>query len=277
VALGPAQSVRIAAAGPLMARVTVRRKIGRSVVTQDIVLRAGSRQVDFETQVDYRETHRLLKVAFPADLKVPALRGEIQFGHVVRPTHRNTQFERQRFEWPAQKWADVSEAAYGVAVLNDCKYGYDFLGGVLRLSLLRAPVAPDPQADRRLHEFTYSLLPHDGPFADGETVRAAYELNAPPTVQPGLCAGGRQGFVEVSDPRVIVETVKRSEDGRGTVVRLYEAVGATTTTTLRVALDVTAAHECDMLENPLRKCRLSKAGKVTLRLRPFEVKTVLFS
>lgn len=275
VPVGPAESVRLAAAGPLEARLSVRRRLGRSTLRQEIVLRAGSRRIDFHTRVDWRETHRLLKVAFPADLTAATLRGEIQFGHVVRPTHRNTEFERQRFEWPAQKWADLSEGGYGIAVLNDCKYGYDFLDGVLRLTLLRAPVAPDPDADRGRHEFTYALLAHAGGFAEGDVVRQAYELNVPPTLQPGR-RSDEMPFVRVDHPAIVAETVKRGEDGRGTVVRLYESLGAAAGARVGIAAPVSTAEECNMVEQPVRKLRPPKDGSVRLRFRPFEVKTIRF-
>ncbi len=275
VPLGPAESVRVVSAGPLEARVAVRRRLERSLLHQQIVLRAGSRRVDFETRVDWRTKHRLLKAAFPADLRAPVLRGEVQFGHVVRPTHRNTQFEQQRFEWPAQKWAALSEADCTVAVLNDCKYGCDVLDGVLRLTLLRCPVLPDPSADLGEQEFTYALLVQPGPFAGGQVVRAAYELNVPAAVTPGWCRREGEGFVEVSGPTAVVETVKRSEDGRATVVRLYESVGGSGAVRLRVAGAATRACDCDMLEAPLRRLPL-RNGAVTLRLRPFQVRTVRF-
>ena len=276
VGLAPGEGVRVAAAGPLEARVAFRRRVGNSVLDQQIALRRGSRRIDFETVVDWRETHRLLKVAFPADLSAVTLRGEIQFGHVIRPPHRNTEFERQRFEWTAQRWAGISEAAYALAVLNDCKYGYDFLDGVLRLSLLRAPVVPDPSADRGRHEFTYALLVHDGAFTESGVVRAACELNSPAELTPGRCPGGRWSFLQVSNPDVIVETVKRAEDKAGTVIRLYESLGATATARLRIAAAAGAAEECDMLERPRRKLALARDGSVSLRLGPFEVKTVRF-
>jgi len=280
VPLGPAEKVEVILAGPLEARVAVRRKIGSSVLQQQIVLRRGSLRVDFETRVDWRERHRLLKAAFPAELTAPTLRGEVQFGHVVRPTHRNTLFERQRFEWPAQKWADLSEAGFGVAVLNDCKYGWDCLDGVLRLSLLRGPVAPDPEGDLGEHEFTYSILPH-GPFADGEAVRAAYELNVPVSVFPGQVGKWRTSllpFVQApggGGPTVVIESVKRSEDGAGTVVRLYEAVGGSAAGCVGGQFPFTAADECNMIEQPLRPLRLRRDGTLSLQFRPFEVKTVV--
>ncbi len=282
VRIGPAQRVEIIADGPLEARIAVTRKVSRSSLQQEIVLRAGSRRIDFETRVDWRETHRLLKVAFPADLSSSTLRGEIQFGHVVRPTHRNTEFEKARFEWPAQKWADLSEAHYGIAVLNDCKYGYDILDGVLRLSLLRAPVAPDGQADKGEHVFTYALLPHNGGFTESDVVRAAYELNVPASVEPGQYAtrlsssksGGEFSFLQVSGNSVVVETVKIAEDGGDLILRLYESAGSAAKVRLNVATPVKTASECDMLETPFRKLRVSKDGAITLNFRAFEIKTV---
>ena len=274
VRMGQAQRVEIIADGPLEARVAVARKVGRSDLNQEIVLRAGSRRIDFETRVDWRETHRLLKAAFPVDLSAATLRGEIQFGHVIRPTHRNTEFEKARFEWPAQKWADMSEAHYGVAVLNDCKYGYDVLDGVLRLSLLRAPVAPDPQADQGEHAFTYAMLVHNCGFAESDVVRAAYELNAPVTVEAGRCAGGEFSLLQVSGSAVVVETVKVAEDGGDLVVRLYESAGGAARVRLRFAAPIKNAAECDMLETPRRKLRVTGDSEILLKFRAFEIKTL---
>jgi alpha-mannosidase len=274
VDLPPARSVKLVAAGPLEAAVEATHRFGRSVLVQRIVLRANSRRVEFITQADWHEQHRVLKAAFEADLSVPMLRGEIQFGHVVRPTHRNNEFERQRFEWPAQKWADLSEAHYGVAVLNDCKYGYDILDGVLRLTLLTAKMFPDETADRGKHEFTYALYAHDGGFADAETVREAMELNVPPTVARAAGSAGEKGFLELSNPDVIVETIKRSEDGKSLVVRLYESLGASAATSLRVAGDHAKAQECNLIEEPRRDLPIRRDGWVSLDFRPFEIKTV---
>jgi alpha-mannosidase len=274
VELGPAERVEVVAAGPVEARVAVTRKIGEgSTFEQEIVLRCGSARIDFETVVDWQEMHRLLKVAFPADLHPQRLRGDVQFGHIQRPTHRNTEFEQQRYEWVAQKWADVSEGEYGLAVLNDCKYGHDFLDGVLRLSLLRSSMSPHPGADRGRHEFTYAVLPHVSGGAPVETVLAGYELNCPVSVLPGSVAGGAWQFMEAVR-ETVVETVKRSEDGKATVLRLYEPLGRSADCSLRTCLEVDEAAECDMLENSARKLRLRKDGTASLKFRPFEIKTV---
>jgi alpha-mannosidase len=243
------------------------------MLVQRVVLRGNTRRIDFVTEVDWHEKHRVLKAAFPVDLSVPTLRGEIQFGHVVRPTHRNNEFERQRFEWPAQKWADLSEAHYGISLLNDCKYGYDILDGALRLTLLTAKMFPDETADRGRHEFTYALYVHDRGFADAATVREAMELNACPVVTQASAAG-EKSFIHVSNPEVIIEAIKRAEDGNGLVVRLYESLGASSATTLCVHGKFTKAEECNLIEEPRRPLPLARDGAIELNLRPFEIKTV---
>ena len=118
--------------------------------------------MDFDTHVDWHETNRLLTVAFPVDIRSLRATYEIQFGHVERPTHANTSWDVARFEVCAHRWADLSEPGYGVALLNDSKYGYDIAGNVMRLSLLRSPTWPDPVADRGTHHFVYRLFPHAG-------------------------------------------------------------------------------------------------------------------
>ena len=174
----PAESIRVAEAGPLRATLEIRRRILHSGYTQRISLAADSPRLDIETTIDWRERHILLKVAFPVDILAPAATYEIQYGNVQRPTHRNTSWDWARFETCAQKWADLSEGGYGVSLLNDCKYGHDIHGNVMRLSLLRSPTYPDPEADQGEHRFTYSLLPHAGGWEAG-TVAEAYALNDP--------------------------------------------------------------------------------------------------
>lgn len=133
------------------------RRFGQgSLIEQHIRLTAGSARLDFETRVEWYEDHRFLKVAFPVNVLSPRATYEIQFGHTERPTHYNTSWDLARFEVCAQKWADLSEPGYGVALLNYGKYGHDIHGNVMRLSPLRAPTCPDPFADRGEHRFTYA-------------------------------------------------------------------------------------------------------------------------
>ena len=170
----PAEAIRVVEAGPLRATLEIKRRILHSAYTQRISLAAGSPRLDIATTIDWRERHILLKVAFPVDILAPAATYEIQYGNVQRPTHRNTSWDWARFETCAQKWADLSEGGYGVSLLNDCKYGHDIggtnhrYGNVMRLSLLRSPTYPDPEADQGEHRFIYSLLPHAGGWETGD-------------------------------------------------------------------------------------------------------------
>jgi alpha-mannosidase len=267
--------------GGLRGVVRFRRSFGASVIDQTMTLAAGSRRVDFATDVDWHEDHKFLKVAFPVAVHAAQARFEIQFGHLARPTHANTAYEQARFEVCAQRWADLSEAGFGVALLNDCKYGYDVLGHTLRLSLLRAPTAPDPLCDRGRHRFTYALLPHDGGL--GPVIAAGYALGAPLDVRtPGLSATGagaaparppEHSLVGVTDPGFVVETVKAADDGRGIIVRGYEALGGRRPVRLRPGGPCTAAVRTDLLERDGEAVEVDRDG-IALTLRPFEIVTL---
>src|SRR5579859_4276952 len=172
-------SQHIELAAGLRGAVRFTRRFGSSRLSQRMVLDAGSRVLRFECDVDWHEDHKLLKVAFPVAVRSTRATYEIQFGHVERATHTNTSWDQARFEVCGHRWADLGEAGYGVALLNDSKYGYDIHGSVMRLSLLRAPTHPDPNADRGRHRFTYALMPHLGDFRAAGVIAAAEDLNAP--------------------------------------------------------------------------------------------------
>ncbi|MDP1805684.1 MAG: glycoside hydrolase family 38 C-terminal domain-containing protein, partial [Acidimicrobiales bacterium] len=258
--------------------VRFRRRFGASTLEQTMVLDPGSRRLDFVTEVDWHERHRFLKVAFPVNVHSDRATFEIQFGHVSRPTHQNTSWEQARFEVCAHRWADLSETGYGVALLNDCKYGYDVRGDTLRLSLLRSPTAPDPECDQGRHRFTYALLPHAGDPFSGGVLEAASALNTSLTAIPAMPHAGplppSQSFVSVDDPAFVIVAVKRADDGSGdTVVRGYEAYGGHRRARVRTTLAVTSAQRTDLLERPRHELTVD-AGAVVLDLRPFELVTM---
>ncbi len=266
-------------AGGLRAALRFRRRFGASSLDQTVTLAAGSRRVDFLTEVDWQEDHKFLKVAFPVAVRADEASFEIQFGHLRRPTSEDTDFERARFEVCAQRWADLSEPGYGVALLNDAKYGYDVRGSVLRLSLLRAPTAPDPLCDRGRHRFTYSLLPHAGDL--GAVIAAGYALNAPLVLRPATSdrpgpLPARHSFVAADDPAFVVETLKRADDGDGFILRGYEALGVQRTVRLAPALPFTRVARTDLLErdHPDGELPVDASGGITLTLRPFELVTL---
>ncbi|HEY0700004.1 MAG TPA: glycoside hydrolase family 38 C-terminal domain-containing protein, partial [Micromonospora sp.] len=277
--LTSADEVTVVDSGPLLAAVRVTRSFGESRVTQTVSLRAGSRRVDVDTEIDWHEREKVLKAAFPLDVHAERATSETQFGHVHRATHRNTSWDAARFETCAHRWLHVGEAGYGVAVVNDSTYGHDVTRGsvdsadpgrptgtttTVRLTLLRAPRFPDPVADQGRHRFRYALVP-GATIADA--VAEGYATNLPLRVGPLVSA---PPVVTVTHPAVVVEAVKLADDGSGdVVVRLYEAYGGRATTRLETAFPVADAHVTDLLERPLGPARLAE-----LTLRPFQVLTL---
>lgn len=265
----------VVADGPLQLRLRQSFRIGRSsVLTQDIVFHATTPRVDFETQVDWREKHQFLKVAFETGLLIGAARHEVQFGHVTRSTHDNTSYDRAQFDVCAHKWTDLAEGQYGIAFLNDCKYACTVRGGRYTLSLLKSGRHPDPRGDEGVHRFSYALLPHQGGFSVENIVRPAHEFNAAPcVVSVALKPSEPFSLVAVSAPNVIVEAVKMAEDGEGFVLRLYEAGMTGTHATLTFGVPVTAVRQTNLLEEEPENLPVS-ANAVETYFRPFEIKTL---
>lgn len=265
---GPATQ-EIEEAGGLRGAVRFTRDFGLSRISQRMVLDADSRVLRFECEVDWQETHKLLKAAFPVAVSAPEATYEVQFGHLPRPTHADSSRAKAMFEVCAQRWADLGDGEYGVALLNDCKHGYDIHGSVMRLSLLRAPTHPDPTADRGRHRFTYALLPHPGSFREAGVVEAAEDLNAPLRAAfTDLPAGSAESLVEVDKPQVVVTAIKRAEDSDATIVRLYEAWGRPCRARITTALPHGRVTLCDLLERERQETSLE------LDLRPFQVVTL---
>ena len=271
--------VEVVSATPERAALRVVRRFGASTVEQEVRLDRGGRRVEVHCEVDWHEDHRLLKVAFPVDVHSPSASFEIQLGHVERPTHVNTTWDEARFEVCAQTWVDLSEHGFGVALLNDCKYGHDVRGNVLRLSLLRSSTWPDPEADRGRHVFAYALLPHAGDVATGAVVAEAHAFNAPLRVVPVEAGEAerdlppRRSVVAVDDDGVVLTAIKAADDGDGLIVRGYEAHGGRR----RVRLTLGAATEVrpvDLLEDPAGDQLVVEDGAVALELRPFQLFTI---
>jgi alpha-mannosidase len=257
---------------------------GRTRITQYLYLYAESRRIDFVTEVDWQERQTLLKVAFPVEVLNGRATAEIQFGNLERPTHRNTSWDKARFETCAHKWIDLSEGNYGVALLNDCKYGYDIQGSTMRLTLLRGPVSPDPLGDLGLHRFTYSLLPHAGDWFEGGANRAAYELNNPllavvkASGAAPKAANSERDFslVQVEPSNVVVETVKRAEDSDGLIVRVYECANRRGPFNLKFAFPFRSAAEVNLLEEEQAAAQIGSDGQsIQSFIAPFEIKSYL--
>jgi alpha-mannosidase len=250
------------------------RRFGNSSLTQVMSLEAGSRVLRFDTVVNWQEEHKMLKVAFPVTVRSHQATYEIQFGHLRRPTHEDTSFAKAMFEVCAQRWADLGDGDYGVALLNDCKHGYDIHGSVMRLSLLRAPTHPDPTADRGEHRFTYALMPHPGDFREAGVIAAAEDLNAPLRIVAGNPIGGiSRSLVEVDKPQVVVEAIKRAEDSDATIVRLYESWGRPCKVRVQTTLPASRAFLCDLLERNREELTVNE-GVIDLQLMPFKILTL---
>ncbi|MFF7393491.1 alpha-mannosidase [Streptomyces scabiei] len=273
------ESITVVEADPLLGAIRVERTFGRgSRLTQTITLRAGSPRIDFETDIDWHEAEKFLKAGFPIDVRAAHSSAEIQFGHIQRPTHTNTSWEAARFEVSGHRWVHVGEPGYGVAVINDSTYGHDVSrtvredGGTtttVRLSLVRAPRIPDPEADQGKHRFTYSLLP--GASIE-DAVAEGYALNLPLRVADA--AGAPEPVVSVDGEGVTVEAVKLADDASGdVVVRIYESSGGRARGVLRTGFPLAGAQITDLLERPLSEAATDGDG-VPVTLRPFEVQTL---
>ncbi|MFE5768015.1 alpha-mannosidase [Streptomyces sp. NPDC056485] len=275
-------ALEVAEDGPDAVTVRVSRSFGRSAAVQSITLRAGAKTVDLVTEVDWHETEKFLKAAFPLDVKAERSASETQFGHVYRATHTNTSWEAAKFEICAHRWIHVEEPGWGTAILNDSTYGHDVTrdmrpdGGqttTVRLSLLRAPRYPDPETDQGAHTLRFSLAP-GAQIADA--VREGHALNLPERVVPG--AGPVAPLLAVDEAAVVVEAVKLAEDRSGdVVVRLYESLGGRATASLTAGFPLSAAFETDLLERPLPGPAVAAPaadGTVALTLRPFQIVTV---
>ncbi len=271
------QSIQVVEEGPIRAGLKLVRKHGKSVLSQKILIYRDVPRIDFETEVDWFEKLVLLKVAFPVNIRSSFATYEIQFGAIERSTHRNTPFDRARFEVPHLRWADLSEGNYGVALANDCKYGFDTEGNVLRLSLLRAPTSPDDHADEGHHAFTYSLIPHSGDWRQGEVVRHAMELNTPLLARSSKQSKGTippvHSWVRCDASHVVVEALKKAEKGKELILRLYESRGMRGPVNLHFGFPVEKAWECNLMEEGDKALRVAR-NSIRLEVTPFEIRTV---
>ncbi len=259
-----------------MARLKLSRPLSaQSQLTQDISLRRHSRRIDFKTTVNWQESHKLLKVAFPVDITAHEALHEIQFGYIQRPNHYSRPFDADRFEVSNHKWSALAESNRGVAILNDCKYGLNVKSNSINLTLLKSALAPDMTADKGVQTFTYSLFVWNGSLAESGVTKEAYDLNVPPTLVQGAAQDDEPvSLFSLNADNIVIETVKPAEDGSSKlIVRLYESMHMTTTCELKTILAVKNAALTDMLENKQSDLPFAN-GTLSLEFHPFEIKTV---
>ena len=243
----------------------------KSTVTQDMIFFADSAEVRFDTVMDWQDNHRFLKAAFDTSVRQEFARFDVQFGNVKRPTTRNNSVEKAKFEVLNHKYTDLSETRFGVAVLNDSKYGISVNGGKLRLSLHKGGLRPDFKGDRGFHHCVYSFLPHDSGFSAESVIRPAYELNVPAAVTDGKYEA--QKLIDIDADNIFVEAVKPCEDAeRAFIVRMYEAEGTFTTADVRFFDGAKSVKITNMLEEEQNEVESIAPAK--LQFRPFEIKTL---
>lgn len=253
------------------------RTVLNSKLIQKIVLGRDARRIDFETWVEWKETHKMLKTRFYTNIVSRHATYDIPFGTIERSCYANNSYEEARFEVSAHTWMDMSQGDYGVSLLNDCKYGHQAKEGMIGLTLLRSPKDPDPQSDMGEHVFTYSLYPHRGDWRRGETHREALELNDPVDV---LAAGGAgsgelpavHSFLSLEAPGVTLEAVKKAADSDDLIVRLVERHGGRTEGALRFNRPLRKVSECDLMERNLQPSDFS-GRELHFVVNPYEIKT----
>lgn len=270
------QSARLIENGSVRACLELKRKFLNSTITQEIYIYSNIGKIDIVNKIDWKEKQILLKAAFPVDIHTDKATYEIQYGNVERPTHWNTSWDAARFEVCAHKWADISEDAYGVSLINDCKYGYSIKDSEMKLTLLKSAADPNVDADREYHEFTYSIYPHQGNWKDANTVDMAYSLNCPlygkvEEAHSGILPA-QMSFLSTNSSNVVVEVVKKAEDGAGIIVRMYECYNGRTAVLAETFKNISSVWECDLMENNINELYHS-SNSFNFEIKPYEIKT----
>ncbi len=270
------ESIEVVEHGPLRVALQVRRRYGSSSILQTYQLRAGSARLDIVTEIDWHERRKMLRAMFPLIVRSDFATFETCFGAVRRPTHRNTSWDTARFEVPAHRWADLSEAGYGFSLLNDGRYGHSALGSTLGLTLLRSPLDPDPLADLGRHTFTYSIYPHSGAWHEAETVQEAIDLNSPLVgrtmdAESQQAGAGRQWF---KIDGLTLAALKFAEEDDDLILRLYDPYGRHGTATIRPDIEITRASLTNVLEEEIDRVESGPDGLIRLSYHPFQIVTL---
>ena len=273
-----ADSVEVVGNGTELPVIRITRSWQTSKFVQSIRLAPGTGYLDIENDIDWHESHVLLKAAFPLAASGPFATYEIPYGTIERPTTRNNSWEKAQFEVPAQQWADLGDGKYGLSLINDSKFGYDAVGNTLRLTLLRSPKWPDPDADMGHHHFHYALYPHAGTWKEAMTVRRGFEYNYPLTTVVTTAHAGSlpasHSFVSVNPENVVLTAVKKAEDAKGLIFRVYEWAGKDATVELHVPPGATSATVTNMMETAEGSPLTVTGDVVKAPIHPYEILTV---
>jgi alpha-mannosidase len=271
-------SIQLIESSPMRGTIRVTRTWQSSKFVQDISLETGSQMVKVTNDIDWHETHVLLKAAFPLAASSGKATYEIPYGTVDRPTTRRNSVESAQFEVPAMRWADLGDGQHGFTLMNECKYGYDAKDNVLRLTLLRSPTWPDADADRGHQHFAFWLYPHSGDWKSAMSLRHGYETNYPLTAMQVSAHGGQwaaeHSFVTVAPENVALTALKKSEDGNALLLRVYEWEGKSATVTATIPAGAKSVSVSDMMENPIPGDANLSGEKLTFAIHPYEIQTI---
>lgn len=262
---------RLIADGPLLQVLHLDFAVGVSKLSQRVSLAGNSKRLEFSCSVDWRERHKMLRVGFFVDVFTDQAHYEIQYGMIKRPNHRNTSWDLARFEVVGHRFADLSDHQYGVALLNDCKYGHKILENYMELNLLRAPVMPDPEADHGSHEFTYALLPHKNSILASDVFSEAQQLNQALSLFEGSMFPAFPCRLDSED--VVLEVLKKAEKEDALIIRLYEPKGLSVQARLNLARNFKKAYATDLLERTQEELPID-GGSISLEFKAFEIKTL---
>ena len=269
--------IEVIEGGPIRACIKIVRPYLDSEITQYLYFYSDLYQIDIRNEIDWKEKQILLRDYFPVDIHTNEATYEIQYGNVKRPTHYNTSWDFARFEVCGHKWLDVSEDGYGVSILNDCKYGYSVHDGVIGLSILKSAIYPNEEADKEHHTCWYSICPHEKCFKEGNTVAKAYVFNNPYEAviknKEGDTLDSQFSYIQVDKENIVLEIIKQEEEGRHTIIRLYECYNRRVKCRLQFALPVKEIKECNMLEQEENDI-LHELYTAEIAFKPYEIKTL---
>lgn len=253
--------------GPIYTIFRIEKKISKSTIIQDMYIYSDTPRIDFKTTIDWKDSQHLLKAHFPLNLHSNEAVYDIQFGYVKRATHKNTSWDRARFESCAHKYVQIAENNYGVAILNDCKYGYSVEGTDIGITLIKSGIEPNEMADKEIHYITYSIYPHNNLT---QCINESYDLNNEMIAYEGKMECDRFSFVNTDKENIVIETIKKAFDDDGIVIRLYESLNQLTSFKLNLNIDLKNAYLCDALENEIEKIDLDNL----ITIKPLEFLTI---
>ncbi len=262
--------VEVVENGPVYMKLRIERSISRSKIYQDIYLYNDIKRIDFKTKIEWDDSQHLLKVHFPLNIHANTASFDIQFGHIKRATHKNTSWDRARFESAAHKYVDLSEGHYGVAIMNDCKYGHAVNGSNVGLSLIKSGNEPNEMADRETHYITYSLYMHKGDLINSDVIEQSYNINNEIIAYKGKLEKEEYSFISCDKKNIIIETIKKAYDSKDTIIRLYEAHNSFTRFKLNLDKKYKKIYLCDGLENIIKELDINQE----IEIRGFEFLTI---